>query len=142
MKNKPTYNGIEFDSMEEIEFYWWIEEAMNEGFIYNIHQQVEYNLSPRQSMEITKQLKTKTKKVDKFLLHPHKYTSDFEFQIGEKWFDYNMPFILNEAYFLIVDVKGSFNQHGGDREFSINQKWLFQQPEPFNIIQLITYIQL
>ena len=36
-----------------------------------------------------------------------------------------LPFIKGGANRVIIDIKGSFNRHGGDREFSINQKWVF-----------------
>ncbi|MDB4302158.1 hypothetical protein N9924_01185 [bacterium] len=124
---KTKYKGIEFDSQEEIEFYMWYKEAEEAAIFYDLHMQVEYDLSPRQSRKETKELKTKTKIVDKFLLHPHKYTSDFEFIIFDNYLKHKFPFVLNENYFIIVDVKGSFNQHGGDREFSINQKWLYHE---------------
>lgn len=28
---------------------------------------------------------------------------------------------------VMVDVKGGFNKNGGDRNFSINQKWMYQK---------------
>jgi len=32
-KSKPTYNGLVFDSGEEVEFYQWCEEALVAGVL-------------------------------------------------------------------------------------------------------------
>ena len=74
------------------------------------------------------ELKTKSKQVQKHLLHPHKYTADFYFTLTMKGERLNIPFIINEnTGGAVIDVKGAFNQHGGDREFSINQKWTYEK---------------
>lgn len=128
MKIKPTYNGIEFDSNEEIEFYMWIQEAVLNDLIYeHYYQPEEYILSTKKIRLVEKKLKTKTKKVEKHLLHPHKYTPDFSVYLTATGLDL-IPFICAEGIEnAIIDIKGSFNQHGGDREFSINQKWVYEK---------------
>lgn len=128
-KNKPTYNEIEFDSNEEIEFYHWIQEAMEYGFIKDFSYNVKsYDLSPKVSVNIEKQLKTKTKIVSKHLLNAHIYTPDFIFEVGEKF-----P-LLEDKHGLyspdgtfVIDVKGSFQLHDGSRSFSMNQKWMYDK---------------
>lgn len=127
---KTEYKGIEFDSMEEVEFYMWLEEAKESGLVYTdiAYQPAKFSLAPRQSREELMQLKTKTKVVDKFLLHPHEYTADFSFELTANGCLANLPFEMHErGPYVIVDIKGSFNQHGGDREFSINQKWVYEK---------------
>jgi hypothetical protein len=129
MKKKPTYDGIEFDSREEIEFYMWLEEAVQNGLIFDdfTYQPASYELSSKRTRLELKQLKTKTKKVEKHLLHPHKYTADFQFRLTMKGERLNI-FIADRSTGLVtVDIKGGFNQHGGDREFSINQKWVYDK---------------
>ena len=128
-KQKPTYDGLEFDSNEEIEFYMWLEEAKENGLIYPfpIYQPKPYKLSPKHTRTELKQLKTKIKKVEKHLLHPHIYTADFQFSLTKQGLEMKLPFIngyTSKAY-IVVDIKGAFNQYGGDREFSINQKWVY-----------------
>lgn len=130
MRAKPTYNGIEFDSNEEIEFYMWIQEAINAGLLYTefTYQPESFLLSGRQSREEIKQLKTKTKILDKFLLRPHLYTADFSFELTSKGCDHNLPFEMHErGPYVVVDIKGGFNLHGGDRGFAINQKWVYEK---------------
>jgi hypothetical protein len=124
--NKPTYNGIEYDSNEEIEIAQWIEEAVQAGVIDRVEYQPEsYILSDKKTMTIQKQLKTKVKEIEKHLLHPHRYTADFEFVITDLSLRLKSPFISNHRNKVVIDVKGGFNPHGGDREFAINQKWLY-----------------
>jgi hypothetical protein len=128
-KQKPTYKGVEYDSQEEIEFFMWIEEGIKAGLIMPkvIYQPEAYELSPKQTKTVLKQLKTKVKEVEKHLFHPHKYTADFEFTFRVKGLNLNLP--LEGGKWsdtkIVVDVKGSFNQHGGDRVFSINQKLVY-----------------
>ena len=126
-KSKPTFDGIEFDSNEEIEVYQWIQEAIKAGLIYGpslSYQPAPFLLSPRQSRKEYKRLKTKIKLVDKFLLHPHEYTADFEFEVTSTGCGCRLPFeMCDDGPYVTIDVKGSFNAHGGDRGFAINQKW-------------------
>jgi len=127
-KQKPTYKGVEYDSKEEIEFFMWIEEGIEAGLIMPkvVYQPESYELSPKQTKKVLKQLKTKVKEVEKHLLHPHKYTADFNFWFTEKGKG-KVDLIESEEDMIIVDVKGAFNQHGGDREFSINAKWVYEK---------------
>ena len=129
-KQKPTYKGVEYDSQEEIEIAMWIEEAIEAGLIMPkvVYQPEAYKLSPKQTKTVLKQLKTKSKQVEKHLLHPHKYTADFKIIFTTKGKKL-LPFIgsgHNDTR-AVIDVKGAFNQHGGDREFSINQKWTYEK---------------
>ena len=125
---KKIYNGVEYDSQEEIEFKMWLDEAIKAGLVCDnpIYQPEAYELSIKQTRTELKQLKTKVKKVEKHLLHPHKYTADFLIKLtykGEK----KIPLTADTMGSAVIDVKGSFNQFSGDREFSINQKWLFDK---------------
>tara|TARA_R110001632_G_scaffold75782_1_gene172209 strand:- start:676 stop:1224 length:549 start_codon:yes stop_codon:yes gene_type:complete len=130
-KSKPTFDGIEFDSNEEIEVYQWIQEAIKAGLIYGpslSYQPAPFLLSPRQSRKEYKRLKTKIKLVDKFLLHPHEYTADFEFEVTSTGCGCRLPFeMCDDGPYVTIDVKGSFNAHGGDRGFAINQKWVYAE---------------
>ena len=125
--NKPSYNDIIFDSDEEIEFYMWLEEAVKYGFVKSFsYNDVAYDLSPKQTITVEKKLKTKTKMVEKFLLHPHVYTPDFTIVADHRWALLNDPLDkISENY--VIDIKGSFNKHGGDKNFSINQKWMYEK---------------
>ena len=125
---KTEYNGIEFDSMEEVEFYMWIQEACDNGLIIGYKYQPDsFELSTKKVKCVTKRMKTKTKKIEKHLLHPHKYTADFGVLFTIKGIECEFPFTLASDGEATIDIKGSFNQHGGDREFSINQKWVYEK---------------
>ena len=121
-KRKHTYNGVEFDSNEEIEFYLWCEEAYEAGIITHFtYQPQAFILSERASVYEIKKLKTKKKFVDKFLFHPHKYTPDFEIVAKE------IKALTKTSMFYYVDVKGGFSIYNNHREFSINQKWVYDK---------------
>ena len=113
-------------SDEERQFAAWLYEALQHGLISDVKYEPEsYVLSDRASMIIEKKLKTKTKLVDKFLLGTHVYTSDFEFVILHT--PLLTHFVKTEVDRVVVDTKGGFNPHGGDRNFSVNRKWMFQK---------------
>ena len=111
------------DSQEERDFYEWLLEAENHGIISSIQYHSEsFELSGRATMKAKKQLKTKTKDIEKFLLHPHRYTPDFVFD----WQGMFNPFttLQNTTW---VDVKGTFGKYGDTKQFRINQKWVFSK---------------
>lgn len=139
MEKKPdqlTYvKSLGFDSIEEWEFGQWCEEAKELNLLTEfIHHPPTFRLSERVSIKATKQLKTKIKEVDVFLLHPHVYTTDYSMTINfELWdrmkdnfgdsklvaFNYPSPFY--------IDVKGSFSPHNDSKQFSINRKWVMDK---------------
>jgi hypothetical protein len=132
MRKKPTYKGVEYDSNEEIEFYQWIEEACDNNLIIGFnYQPTSFELSVKKIKCVTKRMKTKTKKIEKHLLHPHKYTADFDILFTIKGIECELPFTLASDGNAVIDIKGSFNQYGGDREFSINQKWVYEKYEVY-----------
>ena len=111
-----------YDSNEEEQFHDWLKEAERFGLVKNIeHHPEPFILSDKKTIKVKKILKTKTKIVNKFLLHPHIYTTDFSFIISP----------LLEEYFIIksglcfVDVKGGFSKFNDAKQFSINQKWVY-----------------
>jgi hypothetical protein len=129
-KNKITYNQIEFDSNEELEFYHWCEEALKYNIISSFnYNHISYDLSPKQTMTITKQLKTKTKEIEKHLFHPHVFSPDFWIIKGERWDllkdSHKLISTHDDQTEFVIDTKGSFQMHDGSRSFSINQKWTY-----------------
>ena len=123
-------NRTDFASDEE----WWVYNWLIEAQEYNLLGEITYQpgpfvLSERAGMTIQKQLKTKTKTVDKFLFHPHVYTPDFSFFLKsgvlEKYFK------LPQRDCVVVDVKGAFNPYGDPKQFSINCKWMWAKYEVF-----------
>jgi hypothetical protein len=134
-KNKKSnieYDGICFDSTEELEFYHWCIEAKKYKIISDFKYNCEtYQLSPKQTISETKKLKTKTKIVDKHLFHEHVYSPDFHLFKGERWSAIdNICKLLSthdDQKEIVIDVKGTFQKHDGSRSFSINQKWMYDK---------------
>lgn len=128
-------DGRNWDSQEEWEFWLWLKEAQEKGVVEDfLYQPGVFTLSPKQTMMVEKELKTKTKTVEKFLLHPHQYRPDFSVRATDRLLEFDHR--LTRAYPLIeegfnlyyVDVKGSWQgQYKSGREFAINQKWLMYQ---------------
>lgn len=129
-KNKRSniiYQDIEFDSNEELEFFHWLTECKQ----YNLIESFEYNkksyeITPKYTYHEEKKLKTKTKIVEKHLLHPHVYSPDFIIFPTKSFslIDHGMIKVKRDYY--VVDTKGNFQLHGGDRTFSINQKLVYK----------------
>ena len=114
-------NPTEMDSDEERQFYDWLIEAESVDLVSNIeYHPGSFTLAERASVQIEQQLKTKTKTVEKFLLHPHSYTPDFVFV----WHGLFSPFFTRQNC-TWVDVKGSFGLHGDSKQFRLNQKWMW-----------------
>ena len=112
--NVIEFDGIIFDSNEELDFYHWICEAKKFGFIDNfIYNDKSYVLSEKQTITTTQTLKTKTKEVEKHLFHPHIYTPDFIFTKGDKW-----------KY--IKKSNDLISTHGDKTEYVINIKVYFK----------------
>lgn len=65
---KTIVDNITFDSKKEADWYIKLKESENKGMIKNLKRQVEYILIPKQFDEN-----------NKFLYHPIKYKSDFEY---------------------------------------------------------------
>lgn len=104
-KKKYIYNNITYDSKEEVEFAQWCEEAQRLGVInnYSYHNKV-YTLSEKNKY-----------------FRAHIYTPDFQIEINDKFCH------LFPDQTMIIDVKGAFAKHDGERSFRINQKWVYDK---------------
>jgi hypothetical protein len=118
----------DFASDEEHQVYYWLKEAEAHGMVSNVaYQPGPFELSPRASARVFKQLKTKTKQIDQFLFHPHRYTPDFAFNLLDSSLNGVFKFPQNSE--VVIDVKGGFNPYGDPKQFSINQKRMWQRFE-------------
>jgi hypothetical protein len=114
-----------FDSDEEEFFNFWCKEALENDIIeWFKYSQETFLLS-----------EPKFNHYSKSLLQKHVYTDDFQLCI-----DYNSRYekIMNKIFketgirgYKYIDIKGVFNKHGGDREFSINRKWVMEKHGKF-----------
>jgi hypothetical protein len=114
-------------SDEEKQFYAWLLEAQGAGLVSNIeYEPGSYVLSEKVSMLVEKKLKTKSKFIEKHLLYPHVYTTDFEFIINHTPLLKHIIKTENKTK-VYVDTKGTFLNRGAEQEFSMNRKWMFQK---------------
>lgn len=118
-KQKPAYNGITFDSTEEIEFYQWCEEAKNAGLILDFVYQPEKYILSNKRVELTGEL----------ILNPHVYTADFQIYRSSGVFDsvLKKSFIGSSVQFFMIDIKGFASLYDDGRTFKINQKWMYDK---------------
>lgn len=113
-------DGYRFDSNEELDFYYWVTEAQGLGFVDSFaYQPPSFVLFPGLKNER-----------GKFAIREHVYTADFRIEFSDLWAEFRKAngikaFDRFDERTVYVDVKGGFNRFGGDREFSVNQKWTF-----------------
>lgn len=133
----------EYRSKEEIYFSWWLDELIDSGHLLKYeYEQDSYVMSQKKTYTYIKQLKTKAKTLSSTLLNEHRYTPDFVLYWNQE--KSKLPFLKDvdgstkidnhdliyqrpTEPFSVIDVKGTFNRHRGDQEFSINQKWTYDK---------------
>ena len=107
-QSKVEYKGMTFDSREEMKYYIMLEA---DSSVSCVHRQVQLELVPKSEVFAIKHLKTKDKRITKFLDHPITYKPDFIY--------------LQWGVVFVVDVKSSFTH--GFREFSIIRKLMLKK---------------
>ena len=127
---KYIFNDIEYDSQEEVDFAKWIEESKLNGLIESsIYHPESLILTERKTIPDTVQLKTKTKSIEKFLLHPLTYQVDWEIVFTNKFqivFPSHGLLSFNDRIYLI-DVKGAYNLRNVHRIFIMQQKLVYDK---------------
>lgn len=150
-KSKPTADGIVFASDAELDFHYFLKDCTEYGLVEEvIYQPPAYALAPKATRQIWKSFKTKPPEPrERHMFHPHVYTADWSVVWGAKFFEVfpHAPLLLVDAddrksreildlqFYAkqgikgwgILDVKGTYNQHGGDRAFPIHQKWMWDK---------------
>jgi len=123
---KHHYNGMEFDSYEEIEFFQWLEEAKSHGLIstFQFHPQ-PFELAPAAAVYVRKPLATKTKVVKRHLLQDCCYTADFMFEATPDLQRINHQLFSPDHREYWIDVKGVFSMYNDSAKFSLIQKWMW-----------------
>ena len=120
---------MSFDSVEEEWFSVWLRTAEKRGMVEGIiYHPSSFTLSTKQTIEEEVKLKTKTKIVDRFLLHPHTYTPDFAFYITNFIQQYNHGLVPCKGNIVFVDVKGVYaggRHNNSSVTFPISQKWVY-----------------
>lgn len=135
-----------FDSKEEWYFNLWLCELEKKGLVnQSKYHPKPFTLSDPVRIAYKKNLKTKIKDEEFFLLASHDYQADWLIYWDERLKDIfysdpalpgrspkDYPFIVNwsetrGSFFSVIDVKGTFNQNDAYRRFSIDQKWVYQK---------------
>ena len=122
-------------STEEAKFIDWCTEAKDHGLVERwTFQPHTYELIAKQTRTVAKELKTKTKYVEKAVLRAHSYTPDFILiltSLGRDAFAevFSESFATEGGYAdITIDTKGGYTvQHGQSQMFSCNRKlmlWL------------------
>lgn len=80
---KVEFDGITFDSREEMKEYIILKDRLSKGEISQLHRQVMFEIIPRLTKKVIVHLKTKDKVVDKFIEQRKVYTCDFLYREGD-----------------------------------------------------------
>ncbi len=118
---KIEYENVVYDSEEELEFKFWLDEALEAGLIGG-YQKCEkgkdtFELIEKQTYWST--VKGKLKK--KHLFANVKYTNDFIVDHCELIKDKPTP-----EKIVYTDVKGGFSQHNDEKQFQIIRKMMYK----------------
>lgn len=143
---KTTFEGIEFDSQEEVDFYIFLQDCSLYGLVESVvHQPGPYELVPKAVRHVWKHFKTKPpRQEERTLFQGHNYTPDFEVRWTPKFlrtFPHAKLLLVETdgteiadpaeewkgSLHGLIDVKGGFNRHGGDRIFPIHQKLMWHK---------------
>lgn len=116
-KHKVTFQGIEFDSKDEMMRYIDLCDRQKRGEISCLHRQVSFLLIPKQSKMVVKHLKTKDKMVEAFLEHPVYYTCDFLY--------------IENGVYVSEDTKSYFTRSQAD-DYPIRRKLMVQKIQTHN----------
>ena len=126
-KGKYHFEGVDYASDEEVEFAAFLSECKTHGLVSSFAYEPEsYDLIPKATYTVEVPRKTKPpKKVEKTLYRSHGYTPDWVFTPTAKFLELDHGLKINDDGTIIVDIKGSWNKHGGDRIFPIHQKLMY-----------------
>ncbi len=119
-RSTVSVDGYGFDSNEEADFYEWVKEAKGLGFVESFeYQPPSFVLFPGLKDER-----------GKCVVREHVYTADFRICFSDAWVEFRKAkgikvFDKFDEKTVYVDVKGGYGRFGGDRCFSVNQKWTY-----------------
>lgn len=143
---KHIYKGIEYKSNLEYFYALYLEELKEVGFVKEFsYETLTYDLSGQINVPYKKQLKTKIKDDEEFLMHKCTYTPDFQVEWTKKarnvfYLDRNTPIDcgVKDIPFRLVNNSGSLKSSievkpmnesklDSSKEFPSMQKWVFQK---------------
>lgn len=129
------------DSKEEVHFSWWLDDLMKAGYVDDwTYQPQTFDLSPPIAYTVRKELKTKTKMIQKSLLQAHTYTPDFWIMWSPKAHylfyqniddnnDLKKCLAIAQNHESFIDVKPVVFGRGNSffEVFKNNQKWVWME---------------
>lgn len=153
---KGIYNGLEYDSLDELGMLQWLFELKNQGFIKSIKRSMSYLLSDDLTNNFAEPVKkgNSSKPATQCLLRGHSYTAEFD--ICWDWTKAKDKFVWDqnshtkfEKLFIgefnrnhneiatVIEVKPSFDQNNMERLFKLNQKWMWDKYKIFvNLVKI------
>lgn len=139
-RNMPEYNDIKFDSQEELDFVYFLEDL---GVPY-VYQPPPLILAEPVKETITVKLKTKEKKKEITILQGCSYTADFVIKnsdISEQLANkLNLKESSDSNYW--IDIKANYIANNDDVKFSVIRKWVYQKHNIYiNKVQPSTLFQ-
>lgn len=139
-RNMPEYNDIKFDSQEELDFVYFLEDL---GVPY-VYQPPPLILAEPVKETITVKMKTKEKKKEITILQGCSYTADFVIKnsdISEQLANkLNLKESSDSNYW--IDIKANYIANNDDVKFSVIRKWVYQKHNIYiNKVQPSTLFQ-
>lgn len=141
-----SYQGIAYDSLEELAILQWLLELKKAGYVKYIKRAASLLLSDALINSYVKQLKTKSANGIQTLLQPHSFTAEFEVVWDLKKARESLVWCLGDPErcdrplvghktsdtecITYIEVKPGFDKFNSERMFVINRKWVWQK---FNI---------
>ena len=120
-RNRPVYKQIQFDSLDEVQFYAWCQELQE----YDIIKQIVYH--PKDFL-LFQPIKHDNKKT---ILRKHTYTADFLITFKQKLSKDSKLFQIfkypSQDCKYYVEIKPAFDRFGDFKSFIINQKWVYSK---------------
>lgn len=142
-----VYNGIPYDSLEEMAFLQWAQELIAAGYIRSIERAESFLLCDGMVINYAEQLKTKSKPVQQTILHGHSYTPEFRIVWYPKAADKLIGLLKDKKKFdklflgtndesfpelvTFIEIKPLWDQNNMERLFKVNQKWMWQRHNIF-----------
>lgn len=127
---------MEFDSKDEEIFSWWLEEARKANLIVGWERwdpKSSIEILPLVTKTVIKQLKTKTKCIERVLLRNLSYTPDFQLLVESDSMFHKKLFpegkFTGKYITVIIDVKSSVGNAYGNNQTAVT----------FPIIQKVLY---
>ena len=139
-RNMPEYNDVKFDSQEELDFVYFLEDL---GVPY-VYQPPPLILAEPVKETITVKMKTKEKKKEITILQGCSYTADFVIKnsdISEQLANkLNLKESSDSNYW--IDIKANYIANNDDVKFSVIRKWVYQKHNIYiNKVQPSTLFQ-